>query len=373
MNVGVTSGGDIFGGSAVTFSDVLGDQQFNLYAGVDLAVPHAVVLVPEPGAAASTTRVQAFSQTQFFYGQLENVLYDPVYARPDRSRLRLATRTIRGGTVFGIWPFNRYRRLELFGGFMQYNEQFNDPSLDGSLAGVPGGSVRAVSSSARGNFVPLGVNFVQETTIFREFGPLSGNTVRLGYEVRAEDRRHDAVAPDRRRRRPLLPPARDLAACWRCGRAASAAGASRPTSSTSAATPRCAATSTWSSSATAPAFLNAELRFPFIEAMLTPLGVLGGIRGVLFANMGGGSFGETTDPARAGESFKWFSNKSGSLHAGHRLRPDQRIAQQAPDLRAADSRQWPAAGRRARLLRRRPRDLRARLPRALRLVVEDDC
>jgi hypothetical protein len=41
--------------------------------------------------------------------------------------------------------------------------------------------------------------------------------------------------------------------------------------------------------------------------MLTPLGVLGGIRGVLFANMGGASFGETTDPARVGEPFKWMS------------------------------------------------------------------
>jgi outer membrane protein assembly factor BamA len=57
-------------------------------------------------------------------------------------------------------------------------------------------------------------------------------------------------------------------------------------------------------------FLNAELRFPFIEAMLTPVGILGGIRGVLFANMGGGSFGTTTDPARQGQSYKWFTNKS---------------------------------------------------------------
>jgi outer membrane protein assembly factor BamA len=47
------------------------------------------------------------------------------------------------------------------------------------------------------------------------------------------------------------------------------------------------------------AFLNAELRFPFIEAMLTPVGVLGGIRGVLFANMGGAHF--------KGQPFKWFS------------------------------------------------------------------
>jgi outer membrane protein assembly factor BamA len=38
------------------------------------------------------------------------------------------------------------------------------------------------------------------------------------------------------------------------------------------------------------AFANAELRFPIIEAALTPIGVIGGIRGVFFANLGGGWF-----------------------------------------------------------------------------------
>jgi outer membrane protein assembly factor BamA len=37
-------------------------------------------------------------------------------------------------------------------------------------------------------------------------------------------------------------------------------------------------------------FLNAELRFPIIEAALTPLGVVGGLRGVFFANFGGAGF-----------------------------------------------------------------------------------
>ena len=37
-------------------------------------------------------------------------------------------------------------------------------------------------------------------------------------------------------------------------------------------------------------FANAELRFPIIEAALTPIGVVGGIRGVFFANMGAGWF-----------------------------------------------------------------------------------
>jgi outer membrane protein assembly factor BamA len=49
-------------------------------------------------------------------------------------------------------------------------------------------------------------------------------------------------------------------------------------------------------------FLNAELRFPFIEAMLTPIGILGGVRGVLFANMGGARFED--------QPFTWMSNSA---------------------------------------------------------------
>ena len=37
-------------------------------------------------------------------------------------------------------------------------------------------------------------------------------------------------------------------------------------------------------------FANAELRFPIIEAALTPIGVIGGIRGVFFAGIGGAWF-----------------------------------------------------------------------------------
>ena len=37
-------------------------------------------------------------------------------------------------------------------------------------------------------------------------------------------------------------------------------------------------------------FLNAELRFPLIEAALTPLGVIGGVRGVAFANFGAAGY-----------------------------------------------------------------------------------
>ncbi len=51
VNVGVTSGGDVFGGSMVSFTDVLGDQQFSMYASSVQQVQDAVVLVRQPVAA----------------------------------------------------------------------------------------------------------------------------------------------------------------------------------------------------------------------------------------------------------------------------------------------------------------------------------
>ena len=50
-------------------------------------------------------------------------------------------------------------------------------------------------------------------------------------------------------------------------------------------------------------FANAELRIPIIDVMKTPLGILGPVRGTLFAGVGGAHFkGEnydfgTSDPA----------------------------------------------------------------------------
>ena len=49
-------------------------------------------------------------------------------------------------------------------------------------------------------------------------------------------------------------------------------------------------------------FANAELRFPLIEAALTPIGVIGGVRGVFFAGIGGAWFNgqPSSDPCNSG-------------------------------------------------------------------------
>ena len=76
-------------------------------------------------------------------------------------------------------------------------------------------------------------------------------------------------------------------------------------------------------------FGNVELRFPIIEAMLTPIGVLGGVRGVLFFDMGAGWFNNP--------SFKWWTSETADLPAADR-RDGGRGRQPGRDLRATRSR-----------------------------------
>ena len=302
VNVGVTSGGDIFGGSSVTFSDVLGDQQFNLYA-ASISQYRTLSFSYLNLARRFNYALQAFSQTTFFYGNLQNLLYDGSFI-VDRDQA-LATRTIRGGTIFGIWPFNRYRRVELSAGYMQYEEEFNDPSLQ-QLSDQYQQNQFGRTLFRSGNFVPLGVNFVEETTVFREFGPLAGRTMRIGFEFAPK------MGESTLGRKTIDADARYYLRMGGSGLLALRARAFRSYGDQSdfmyfGGNSEMRGYDYLSFIGDRVGFLNAELRFPLIEAMLTPLGVLGGIRGVLFANMGGGSFGESTDPATPGKPFKWAS------------------------------------------------------------------
>jgi outer membrane protein assembly factor BamA len=298
VNLGVTSGGDIFGGTAVSFSDVLGDQQFSLYA-ASISQYRTLSLSYLNLGRRFNYALQGYSQTQFFYGTLENVFYDPSFSGFIDRDLSIATRTIRGGSAFGIWPFNRYRRMEVYGSVLNYNESFNDPTLqDLSLDYQQEQFGQPLFRS--GTYVPFGVNFVQETTVFREFGPLAGNTVRASFEIAPK------IGNTLSRRTADI----DARYYQRLG-------------ATGLLALRVKAFRSWGEApdfmyfggnsemrgyeylqfvGDQAGFLNAELRFPFIDAMLTPIGILGGIRGVFFANMGGANF--------QGQPFRWFARGS---------------------------------------------------------------
>ena len=79
VNVGVTNNGDVFGGTEIGFGDVLGDKQFNLFAS-SIAQYRTLSLSYVNLGRRFQYALQGYSQTQFFYGQLENVFYDPTLA-----------------------------------------------------------------------------------------------------------------------------------------------------------------------------------------------------------------------------------------------------------------------------------------------------
>ena len=150
-------------------------------------------------------------------------------------------------------------------------------------------------------------------------------------------------------------------ACWRCAAAASRAGATSRRSTTSVATPICAATSTCSSSATTCSTPTPSCASRLIEAMLTPIGILGGVRGVFFAGAGGAYFNNS--------GLQVLGEQHHQLHPDHRVqpRPGDRAIHTHTGAAARDH-GIPARGR-PRVLWVWPGNVRAGLPHPLRLGV----
>jgi outer membrane protein assembly factor BamA len=139
-----------------------------------------------------------------------------------------------------------------------------------------------------GTFMPLAINFVQETTVFRQYGPLAGHTVYLGYEY----------APsfgDFLSRQSIDADARYYMRLGTNGVLALRARGYRswgdyPGYLYFGGNSEMRGYDYLSFIGNKGFFANAELRFPIIEAALTPIGVVGGLRGVFFFNVGASGF-----------------------------------------------------------------------------------
>ncbi len=286
VNVGVTNNGDVFGGTQISFGDVLGDKQVNFFA-ASIAQYRTLSLSYVNLGKRFQYALQGYSQTQFFYGQLQGLLYDPSLAPLVSRDLAQATRTTRGGTAFGIYPLNRFRRIEFSGGLVNLREQYNDPLLQQEAERYQQQTFgQAVFRS--GTMVPLSAAFIQETTVFRDFGPLAGSTMRLAYDVAPKigsTLSRQTVDGDVRYYQRLATSG-VLALRLRGFKSIGAA----PDFMYFGGNSEMRGYDYLSFVGQTSVFANAELRFPIIEAALTPIGVIGGIRGVFFANIGGGWF-----------------------------------------------------------------------------------
>ena len=293
LNFGVTSNGDLLGGTQIVFTDVLGDQQFAVLAS-------SVSQYRTFGGSYSNLAgrlqfaVQVFSQEQFFFGFQPGVTFDPSLAFLSRNDA-LAVRTTRGGSFFSIYPLDRFRRIEFSAGLFNLKESYADAALEAQAQDFQEQQFGA-TVFRNGSSLPLGVALVQETTVFREYGPLSGNTFRVGYEF------SPPIGDSFLSRQTLDVDARTYLRIASNGVLALRGRGYKswgqfPDFTFFGGNSEMRGYDYLQFLGQKAFFGNAELRFPLIEAMATPIGILGGVRGAFFFNFGVAGFdGVPLDP-----------------------------------------------------------------------------
>jgi hypothetical protein len=314
VNLGVTSGGTFYGQTEVAFADVLGDKQFSFYAS-SVSQYRTTAFSYLNIENRLQYALQGFAQDTFYYGQNAGVLYDPVIGplvNQDRE-LAEAVQSTKGGTAFVIYPMNRYTRLEFFGGYMHLNEAYTNQALqDASIAFQIASGQQYFRD---GHMIPMGITLLQETAVFREYGPLAGRAFKVSFNA------SPSFGDNWIARRTLEVDARKYTRLAANGVLAlrfkgQRSWGQRPDFMYFGGNSELRGYEYLEFIGHRAFFANAELRFPLIEAMITPLGIMGGLRGVLFGGIGGAGFN--------GVEFKPWTSQPESLtpQIGFTIGPD---------------------------------------------------
>jgi WD40 repeat protein len=276
LNVGVTSGGDFFGGSQVALSDVLGDKNFTVtalslrefrsYEGSYLDLGHRLQF-----------GISGFDNTQFFYAS-------PYALQQGFFREgAFATQRVTGGLLIAQYPLDKFRRLELNTGFVRVREQIENSAAGQAVADAAAQAGQPLFLN-NGSVAPISLALVGETTRFREFGPLTGSTYRLGFTV------SPGIGSSLSRRTIDV----DARKYLRLGGSGVLAGRVRGFRSTGTnpdifyfgGNMELRGYPYLSFVGTEGFFANLELRIPIIDLMKTPIGILGPVRGTIYGGVG---------------------------------------------------------------------------------------
>ncbi len=159
----IASDGSIYGGAAISLSDVLGDHTFTFMAyQVQSYRSYALSYINQKGRLKYAANL--FQYTLFYY---LSSYYDPFYAENPlyAPRNATATRKITGAQLSAYYPFSRFYRAEAYLGYFNYEEDY--------ASALTGG----YGSFWNGNIVTADFALVGETTRFKyPYGPMSGNT-----------------------------------------------------------------------------------------------------------------------------------------------------------------------------------------------------
>lgn len=299
VNVGVATDGTIFGGSALSLSDMVGDHSFTFTA-YSIREFRSMIFTYTNLRHRLQYQVQGFSETSFFYVNTD-YLFGSVLTSPRES---IATETFRGGLFDFYYPLDLYRRFEFGGGLMFYKRDVNGALVRGTIPEDGPGRVTLFSKW----YAPLSVSFTQETTRFKIYGPIAGNTFHIGFEWAPGDGKNFID------RRTAYVDARKYLRISNESLLATRAFAFKSTGKNPGifyfgGNNQLRGVKYYRQIGTEGFFLNAELRFPFINLLSSPIGILGPLRGVLFIDLGYARL-----PAFVPEVQGKFSSSVGGFH-----------------------------------------------------------
>lgn len=273
IDIAVSTDGSLYGGSALTFGDLLGDHNFFImaYQARGFRSYYFAYLNQKKRLQFMPS---IFEYTMFYYPPY--AYYNPDLYYHLSYQDAIAYRKISSASISAYYPLNLYYRLEGNLGFYRYEENFLDPYSMGLFS--PG----AYSYFWNGNALSLSFSLVGETTSFNPYyGPRAGNTFRLslsqGLPVSNSFFKNTTMQADLRQYFYL---GADFLFAFRFEGWASRGrdpfvfyygGNNQVRSSYYY---NLISTEGW--------FANAELRIPLVNAASTILGSIGPIRGVLF-------------------------------------------------------------------------------------------
>ncbi len=305
VNVGVTSSGNFYGGTAIALTDVLGDQLFTFTV---LSVSSYRIYDGRYTNLASRLHygVNFFDQTFFFYPY--NSIYS--YYGQDPRESAIATQRFTGGQVFAEYPLDTFRRLEFGVGLAKVEEQYGDQEFQQQVCqeqaylGLP-------CFINNGWQAPVSLRLVQETTRFAQFGPLSGSTLSVGVTGApgiSSFLQRTTVDADLRKYIRLGGSSALLA--FR-GRGFYSTG-DNPDYFYFGGNMELRGFPYLSFAGNRGFFANAEFRLPIIHLAATPLGILGPLRGTVYAGIGGARFkGQECTPENPANCWKFSTSEPG--------------------------------------------------------------
>jgi len=284
LNVGITSSGDFFGGSQVALTDVLGDQSVTF-------------------TAASIREFRSYSATYFNLARrlhwggsvFDNTYFffnNQYYTVPsyDLRQGLFFTQRITGATALGQYPLDKFRRLSFSAGAYKLKQQYEDPFVQFEVEQIAAEEGQN-SGLYDGYLVPFSVELTQETTRFAGFGPLAGSTYSLGVEFAPSfggSLSRTTFEVDARKYLRLGSTTALLATRVR----GFYSTGDNPSYFYFGGNHELRGFPYRSMSGNKGFHANAELRIPLIDVMATPIGLLGPVRGTVFAGVGAFCFAD---------------------------------------------------------------------------------